>query len=161
MQQILETPPIVAALIAFTGVFITQCIVIVGLVLTERRIVRELNRKDTGKLIELRLTCYPQAYSITEQLRGRKIFTVDAPNFGTLVDELEKWSEGLPLLVMSGESLEKFYDLKIRLREILETAAPYGIDHLKGIRSSNSAFRNALRQDIGLLHFAESQQEAK
>jgi hypothetical protein len=161
MQYILNNPAIVAALIAFTGVFITQCIVIVGLVLAEKRIIRELNRKDYSKLIELRLTCYPQAYNITEQLRSRKMSALDAPKLRIIFDELEEWSKGLPQLVMSKESLETFSELRIKLQDLVNIQEPDESYPVTKIRNLNSAFRNALRKDVGLLHYTESQREKK
>jgi len=160
-------PNILAAVIAGSVAFVKALITAVISVLISRSSIRadianlqlEQKRALTQKLYELRLSVYPEAFDITQDIgkRGER----DDKEIKTLIknarDNLITWHRKRAGLVLSEKSLISYYDLKECLSKQPAHRDAYTAEQLKKIWLARNAFRGCLREDVGLLYEEDSQ----
>ncbi len=126
--------------------------------LNQRRMQeRELERRFTEKLYELRLAAYPKAFAITDQLRGEHVFS------GALLpellhkvrEELLEWNRAEAGFLMSQDALKAFYAIRDALARDPEDGVHYSRSQRKGIWTCKNRFRGLLKADLNLLYQEE------
>jgi len=75
---------------------------------------RQLERKFTEKLYDLRLERYPEAFEITDELRGEYIFEnrIDSKTLMSIRKRLQEWNKTKAAFLLSEQSLKSFYRLR-------------------------------------------------
>jgi hypothetical protein len=118
------------------------------------KLERELQRRFTERLIELRLRLYPQAFEITEPLAREALFrkTFGPQDAAGVHQHLTAWNRAEAPLVVSQDTLHSFR----RLRDLLRTASlgpdPVPESMCKEIWTAKNAFRSCLRRDVQHLY---------
>jgi hypothetical protein len=153
----LISDPLISALIAGAVSVAISIISYISVMLKSRSekesLKRTLSRQLTGRLYELRLKHYPEAFTITDKLGKRTGHNEEElPQlFRNLFAELSKWKVGEPSLIMSADSLEAYYSLQHVLKRNPALGSKYNEEQLARIWKVRMAFRNQLRADVGLL----------
>jgi len=118
---------------------------------------RRLSNSYVEKLYELRIKHYGKAFEITD-LVGKKIDkTLGELPFchdGVLRD-IREWKRGEVNLVISEEALLSYYSFIKELQISKEAEGGYTNEQLDKMWKARTAFRVALRLDLGLLHSEE------
>lgn len=157
----LEYTPLVTALIAGAVSLIVS--VISALVSTSiarkslrhetERLERGLQRGKTDKLYELRLSCYPSAFKLTEPLLGTKLFKdkISTEEVKSVLKELNEWKANEATFVMSKASHDSFYHIRWLLNKMAEEKSPYSDQRISELFEAKNSFRKSLQNDVGLL----------
>jgi hypothetical protein len=148
---------VISALIAGTTSllisFITYRAAKRHMILEREKLERELERKLTERLYEVRLKHYPKAFEITDNL-GKKTSTMDATVLSRnreVENQLREWKKGEVSFILSGRALRVFYKLVDVLSKNPERGTFYSEAQLANIWNARVKFRRELRRDIGLL----------
>lgn len=117
------------------------------------KLERGLQRSKTDKLYELRLSCYPAAFKLTEPLLGTKLFTdnISTAEVKNVLKELNEWKANEATFVMSKASHESFYHIRWLLNKMAGEESPYGDDSISKLFEAKNSFRKSLQNDVGLL----------
>jgi len=112
-----------------------------------------LARNFTGRLYELRLKHYPEAFTITVNLRRKTDWTDEElpAKFREINDALKKWKSGEPSLILSAKSLRAYYELQKAFSGKLALGTKYNNEQIERICRLRNDFLDNLRNDIGLL----------
>lgn len=124
---------------------------------------RELQRKFTEKLYDLRLDMYPQAFEITDQLRGEYIFKDDLSQeaLKDILTKIQDWNKTKAGFLLSKSSLNTFYELRKALGLHPESNGKYSERQRKQIWQCKNRFRGALKADVNLLYAEEKEPDQK
>jgi len=104
------------------------------------------------KICELRLSSYPRAFEITDQLGSQYLFKnkVSCGSVKQIREDLIEWNKALTGFVLSEKSLKTFY----KLREALDLNSGHNHflnqERLEKIWKAKSQFRACLREDVNL-----------
>jgi hypothetical protein len=124
---------------------------------------RELQRRFTERLLDLRLKVYPRAFEITETLEGEFVF---APSFGSadaaaVRERLTEWNRAEAPLVVSEDVLRAFRDLRDSLGRAARLDGPFPEKLRREIWVAKNHFRFCLRADVQLLYKEDDGEAAK
>jgi len=154
-------PTAQAALIAG---FISLLVAIISFVANRKSLLsqtkrheQEMQRRLTEKLYDLRLTCYREAFEITEMLVRDVVFkkTVTGEYVNQVYEKLTEWNRTKAGLIMSEESVKSYY----RLRGALVSntrSGPLEKAQIQRLWKAKNNFRRSLRKDVNLLYVEES-----
>lgn len=119
---------------------------------------KELQRKLTDRLYDLRIKHYPEAFIITDKLGKQKGHAPeDLPAlYKEIGSQLRKWKSGEPSFIMSEDALNRYYEVIEALKANLALGTKYNDQQLERIWQVRTAFRNQLREDVGLLFQEET-----
>jgi hypothetical protein len=155
-------PAISAAIIAATVSLIVATISFV----TNRRSIkserekleREMQRRLTEKLYDMRLEAYPKAFEITELLRGDLIFdkAMTQKEFLDIRNKLFEWQRTKAAFVMSENALKAFRNLQNKLNNKPQSGASFKESEVEEIWEAKNYFRRSLRRDINLIYSEEA-----
>lgn len=122
------------------------------------RLERELQRNKTDKLYELRLSCYPNAFKLTEPLLGTKLFSIgiDKETVRKVLNDLNEWKANEATFIMSKASHKSFYHIRRTLMNMIEMDGSYTNDVIRQLFEAKNSFRKNLQNDVGLLFEEES-----
>lgn len=104
------------------------------------------------KICELRLSRYPRAFEITDQLGSQYLFKnkISSASIKQIREDLIEWNKALAGFVLSEKSLKAFY----KLREALDLNSGHhhslNQERLERIWKAKSQFRTCLREDVNL-----------
>jgi phosphate/sulfate permease len=104
------------------------------------------------KICELRLSSYPRAFEITDQLGSQYLFKnkISTGSVKQIREDLIEWNKALAGFVLSEKSLKTFY----KLREALDLNSSHNHflnqERLEKIWKAKSQFRACLREDVNL-----------
>jgi hypothetical protein len=104
------------------------------------------------KICELRLSSYPRAFEITDQLGSQNLFKskISTGSIKQIRKDLIEWNKALAGFVLSEKSLKSFY----KLREALDLNSGHhhllNQERLERIWKAKSQFRACLREDVNL-----------
>lgn len=118
---------------------------------------RQMQRRLTERLYELRLAAYPLAFEITGPLAREELFQ-NAETAGLVArtgDGLREWNRTLGALVMSKPTLKAYYEIREALAVVPSEAAGYDVAQLDRIWEAKNGFRRAMRRDLKLLYEEE------
>ena len=120
------------------------------------RFEKELQRRFTDKLYELRLDSYPKAFEITDDLRGEFLFRkgISIKKLASIRLELSKWNKTKAGFLLSESSLREYY----AIRDSLDFSPPNDVlteDRMNTIWKCKNRFRSALKEDLNLLYVEE------
>ncbi|HEX8177227.1 MAG TPA: hypothetical protein VF543_19215 [Pyrinomonadaceae bacterium] len=157
------TSAIVAGAISIIAAVITYMSVVVKIRSEKESQERNLARSFTGRLYELRLKHYPEAFVITERLGRRSRFKDEELPviYQEILDSLSKWKAGEPSFILSSDSLKVFYELQQALDGNPALGNKYNEEQHARIWKLRNAFRGSLRKDVGLLFEEEGYDERK
>jgi hypothetical protein len=122
---------------------------------------RELGRRFTEKLYELRLASYPKAFFITDQLRSEYVFgEILSPDFlRKVLEDLLEWNKSSAGFLLSADSLKAYYAIRKMLSAVPEHTDKYSSTQRKSIWNCKNLFRAALKRDLDLLYVEEEAPE--
>ena len=151
---------LVSALIAATVSIIVGLIGYAATVRTaaheRRKLERELTRRFTERLYDLRVKHYARAFEITERLGKHGAMAVDVqPLYKEIRAQLREWRSGEVSLCISEHSLERLHDLLDAIKKNPEKGTAYSVEQLRKVWFARRRFRGALRVDLGLLFVEE------
>ena len=140
------TTAITAGIVSLVITVITQFV----LRRIEEQKIRQVN---SSKLVEIRLTCYPMAFDITDAIEQRKApeGTLSREELKEIQRKLKEWKKGTVSLVISQKSLKAFYDLRSALSAHYGEQDKYSEVQIEKLFLLKKAFRGCLRTDLGLL----------
>ena len=104
------------------------------------------------KICDLRLSSYPRAFEITDQLGSQYLFKnkISTGSVKQIREDLIEWNKALTGFVLSDKSLKAFY----KLREALDLNSGHNHflnqERLERIWKAKSQFRACLREDVNL-----------
>ncbi len=120
----------------------------------EKQFEQEIKLKFIEKLYELRLQCYPKAFSITNKIRREK-----APNhidsqedLREILNSLETWVEEEAGLFLSNNSIRAYRELREMLGKNPALKNKYTKEQADKIWTARNEFRKWLRRDIGNIY---------
>lgn len=120
---------------------------------------RELTRRFTERLYDLRLAAYPKAFEITDRLRLKFMFGGDLKReeLEAVSTQLHQWHTGSAAFLLSKKGRIAFYKLVDYLEMQPEAGAEgfYSGEQRAAISKAANAFWGELRNDVGLLHEEE------
>jgi hypothetical protein len=122
---------------------------------------RQLERKFTEKLYDLRLERYPEAFEITDDLRGEYLFenNIDPKVLASVRKRLQDWNKTKAAFLLSEKSLKAFYKLRKALLLSLSSGNTFSEENVKRIWECKNSFRTALKEDVDLLYAEEAEEE--
>ena len=138
---------LIIGLVSYFGTLIT--------ILSERkRQERELERKMTEKMIDLRIKTYPEAFEITSLLSGDNVFgKVITPDYlKNVYDQITVWRRSKAGLVLSKKSLKAYYRLKEFLLVKPQSGETYTDEELRIPWEAKNEFRRRLIEDVNFLY---------
>jgi hypothetical protein len=150
---------IIAATVSAIAAFITYITATNKINAAHAAIERELERKLTDRLYDLRLKHYPQAFVITDQL-GKQLGVTESQLpalYKQLAQELRVWKAGEPSFILSEKSLNAYYELQEALKANPALGNQFNHQQMDRIWRRRVDFRRALRDDVGLLFVEENQ----
>jgi hypothetical protein len=152
------TAALIAAIVSGFASIITYLIATNKIRAERDAMERELQRKLTDRLYDLRLQHYPGAFVITDQLGKHHSAPVEQrPAFyADLVQQLRQWKKGEPSFLMSDKSLQAYRQLLEALKANPALGNRYNEQQMDRIWRKRVAFRDALRDDVGLLFVEEN-----
>jgi len=159
-------PAILTAIIAAT---VSLIVAIISFITNRRsiqsereKLEREMQRRLTEKLYDLRLESYPKAFEITDLLRGDLIFNkgMTRKDFLDIRDKLFDWQRTKAAFIMSESALRAFRNLLDKLNMKPESGTTFKESETKEIWRAKNQFRGSLRGDINLI-YSEEEPEAK
>jgi hypothetical protein len=117
---------------------------------------RDLQRRLTEKLLDLRMESYPYAFEITDKLLGEHLFhgKITAITLLSVHDELSEWNSSKAGFLLSNASIEAYYQLRDALK-IAKTTRSLSKDQIRTIWRGKNQFRRCLRSDVRLLYSEE------
>ena len=121
---------------------------------------RELQRRFTQKLYDLRLESYPEAFKITDKLTGEFLFKrrVAKDQVLEVRSKLLDWNRSRAGFLLSQESIKAFYEIRNALAVQPEDGdRTYSKSQLERIWKAKNRFRTSLRADVNLLYQEESE----
>jgi hypothetical protein len=150
---------LIAAGVSLVGSLLTYLISGRQISSERHKLEREMQRKFTERLYEIRIKTYPAAFAFTEM--------VAKPN-GVLPEEmfarhleirqkLRAWKSAEVTFLLSNSSFEAFRDLERRLKKNPDKGNHYSPDQLNRLWHSRNRFRSELRRDVGLLFDEEEE----
>ena len=121
------------------------------------RLERELQRRLTEKLIDLRLASYPAAFEITDGLVGEAVFAdgFTARTARAVREGLASWNRARAAFVMSEGTIRAYRALRDALAVPGDEARPLTEEERRKIWESKNSFRGSLRRDVNLLYEEE------
>jgi hypothetical protein len=127
-----------------------------ALITTTQKLERELQRRLTEKLIDLRLDRYPQAFQITDRLLGEHIFGkhMTSTELATVREQLAEWNASKSCFLLSVRSLQSYYKLREAL-SLANTKQELSGNDLEEIWHAKNSFRKNLRADLRLIYSEE------
>jgi|GEM_PF-918181 len=155
---------VVTALIAAAVSLTVSIVALAAARLNERsgrqRQERELQRKLTEKLYDLRIHHYPRAFSLTRGLLGDVVSRVDITQeqIDKIREELADWNASDASFILSKRSLEAYYALREALAVIPSDITRYSAEQREAMWRAKNVFRARLRDDVHLL-FTEDRSE--
>jgi hypothetical protein len=105
---------LIAAIVSLVGGYITYLATSRTLLNQRRMQEREMTRRLTERLYELRLESYPGAFEITDKLRGDFIFSpkLEKEYLQGVLNELYDWHRMKAGFVLSNESTKAWYAMR-------------------------------------------------
>ena len=120
---------------------------------------REMSRKFTEKLYDLRLQTYPKAFEITDQLRSEFVFSSELTEELLLQvrNELTNWHKAKSGFLMSEHCLEAYYEIRTALAASPERQGSYSKNQRRRLWKAKNRFRGCLKADLDLLYKEEQE----
>lgn len=122
----------------------------------ERRQQRELRRRLTEKLLDLRLNAYPKAFVVTEKLRGDLILqkgsTVSVDYVKGVLQEILDWERDHAGFLLTKDSLRAYRALRAALSLEPEHRNSYSRTQREQMFRCKNRFRGTLKSDLTLLY---------
>ncbi|MCX5858826.1 MAG: hypothetical protein NT056_02845 [Proteobacteria bacterium] len=125
----------------------------------KREVLKENHKQNNNhspqlddKICELRLSSYPRAFEITDQLGSQNLFKskISTGSVKQIREDLIEWNKALASFVLSEKSLKTFY----KLREALDLNSGHhhllNQERLEKIWKAKNQFRACLREDVNL-----------
>jgi hypothetical protein len=109
------------------------------------------------KLMDLRLTAYPEAFEISDELSGDILFAPDLTQrqLDSVLDKLATWNKKRAGFILSTESIRAWYGIRSTLKLKPGTDGLYSEDTRRKIWEAKNKFRGVLRDDLALLYLDE------
>lgn len=122
---------------------------------------REMRRRMTEKLYDLRLEAYPKAFEITDQLRKDYIFAagLDQEYLKQVSQELNEWYRSKAGFIISAKSIKAWYEIRNALNAKPKENGNFSESQRKKIWQAKNHFRGALRNDVNILYLEEEATE--
>ena len=148
---------LIAAIVSIAGGFLTYLATSRTLASQQRLQERQLGRRLTERLYELRLEAYPRAFEITDKLRGEYIFSPDLGREHLLkvLEELYEWHRTKAGFVLSNDSTKAWYAIRGTLSMKPDAGNDFSEERRGAIWEAKNRFRGALRADVNLLYVEE------
>ncbi len=117
---------------------------------------RELQRKFTERLYDLRLESYPKAFEISDDLRGEFLFQrpVSTTQLRRVRARLAAWHKSTAGFLLSSDALKAYYEIRDALN--VSNGVRFDFDRIRAIWQAKNGFRKALKADLNLLYLEES-----
>lgn len=149
----------IAAVVSLVGALVSYSATRRALAAEQAKLERQLQRGLTEKLYNLRLSCYPEAMHITEQLRKSRLR--DQPNgltleyTGAVLQALDDWHSKSAAFLLSASALESLYEVRRALRDMPAEGGKYSEAQIQRMWEAKNRLRQSLRSDIILLYGEE------
>jgi len=149
---------LIAAIVSVFGGFLTFLATSRSLTNQQRLQERQLGRRLTERLYELRLDSYPRAFEITDRLRGEYIFSPELAHdhLRQVLEELYEWHRTKAGFVLSSETTKAWYAIRGSLSIKPDAGGHYSEEKRRAIWEAKNRFRGALRADVNLLYVEET-----
>ena len=120
---------------------------------------RELQRRLTEKLYDLRLDSYPTAFAITDRLRGDLIKSgkLEREYINAVLEDLHAWHRTKAGFILTKHSLKAFYRLRDALSAAPANDGRYSRKQRHDMWVCKNKFRGVLKSDLNLLYQEESE----
>jgi hypothetical protein len=140
----------VALLVSTVGFLSTR----IALQEQQKEFGRNLQSAYTERLYSLRLEYYPLAFTLTEQIQYRPHpqGIVNREDLQHIAQELYSWKTGTVSLIISKQTLDRFYELRDALSMNYGQREGFTRDQVEKIMNARNEFRRSLRKDVGLIH---------
>ena len=124
---------------------------------------RDFERSFTEKLYELRLSAYPKAFAVTDQLRSEYVFGEGLSHelLTKVREELLEWHRSSAGFLLSKDALKAYYSIRDVLTLAPEDDAGYSRSQRKKLWERKNRFRSALKQDLNLMYQEEETPDAR
>ena len=149
---------LVAALISLVVGVLTFVATSRSLANQRRMQERELDRRFTQRLYDLRLDSYPRAFEITDRLRGDELFSpsLTVSDLEAVARDLNEWYRTKAAFVLSDDSMKAWYAIKGVLAKKPAPDGHHSEESRQAIWHAKNRLRAALRADINLLYIEEA-----
>ena len=128
--------------------------------LMNQREMQERSREHnlSLKLIDLRLAAYPEAFEITDDLRGEFLFRPDLSweDLQVVSQKLADWHKRRAAFILSAEAISAWYAIRGALSPRPDSRGHIAADARNKVWEAKNKFRSALRKDLQLLYVEES-----
>lgn len=121
-----------------------------------KRHEREMTRRSTEKVLDLRLKAYPLVFKITDQVTGHILFSEDKPitpeALHATLEELQEWHRAMAGFLLTPKSIRAYRALREALAARPAESDCYTRRQLEAIWTTKNEFRGALKADLYLLY---------
>lgn len=121
-----------------------------------KRHKREMTRRSTEKVLDLRLKAYPLVFKITDQVTGQILFNKDrlitAEALHVTLGELQEWHRAMAGFLLTPNSIRAYRALREALAARPAESSCYTRRQLEAIWTAKNEFRGALKADLYLLY---------
>lgn len=150
---------LIAAFVSLTVAILSHLASRKALRAQRENLEREMQRKLTEKLYDLRLKYYPKAFEITDQLRGEYLFKglVLAKDLNVIREELMEWNKSKAGFILSESSIASYYEIRDSLAQNSTNDEGLSKPQIKKIWHAKNKFRGCLRSDLNLLYVEENE----
>lgn len=126
---------------------------------SERKIKEEIQHKYLHKLYDKRIELYPEAFKISSKIKKKKKPDgINPPQeIKMILSDLDFWAEGEAGLFLSPKTIRAYWDLRDALSKNPGGGENYQEQQINNIWQARVNFRSALRRDIGVMHYADTQ----
>jgi len=117
---------------------------------------REMRRRLTEKLLDLRLVAYPKTFVVTDKLRGDLILQkgndVSVDYVKGVLQELLEWQRDNAGFLLTKDSLRAYRALRAALAVEPENGNSYSRNQRQKMFKCKNRFRGTLKSDLTLLY---------
>lgn len=150
---------IIAGIVSIVAAIISYLANRRALAIERQKFEKQLQRRFTEKLYDLRIAVFPKAMEITEGLRKSQLWREDEPLTQDYLDnillDLDTWHSTKAAFLLSNNSLTAFREVRKAIRDKPKSENEYSEIQIQRIWKAKGKFRAALRNDIVLLYREE------
>lgn len=120
---------------------------------------KEMQRKFTEKLYDLRLSVYPKAFEISGKLKSSLLLSeeIKVDQLKLIFEDLVKWHRTNAGFILSRKSIKTWYKLSDALESVSHCNENDVLndEQIRLIWDAKNRFRSSLREDVNLLYEEE------
>ncbi|WP_288344087.1 hypothetical protein [uncultured Pseudoalteromonas sp.] len=119
----------------------------------KRKFSLETSDKYKEKLIELRMQEYPKAFGIMGNIKFNRENRSTKEELSKVRDELKEWWLGPAAILLSQESISKYYECEKAFKNIIsDQAEEISQQKIDDLYLANRGFRISLRSDLKVIY---------